>query len=60
VHAASLATFVLGLGVGIVVGLPLIGCAALVGGARFGAGVDRLVRQRISIGGAALSEAVTP
>jgi hypothetical protein len=60
VHAASLATFVLGLGVGIVVGLPLIGCAALVGGARFGAGVDRLVRRRISIGGAALSGAVTP
>jgi hypothetical protein len=60
VHAASLATFVLGLGVGIVVGLPLIGCAALVGGARFGAGVDRSVRRRISIGGAAVSEAVTP
>ena len=60
VHTASLATFVLGLGVGIVVGLPLIGCAALVGGARFGAGVDRLVRRRISIGGAAVPGAVTP
>ena len=34
-QAASLATFVLGLGIGIVVGMPLIGCAALAGGARF-------------------------
>lgn len=31
-QAASLATFVLGLGIGIVVGMPLIRCAALAGG----------------------------
>ena len=58
-HAASLASFVLGLGIGIVVGLPLIGCAALVGGARFGGMVDGFVRRRISFGGAAVYEAVT-
>ncbi|MBV8349709.1 MAG: hypothetical protein JOZ49_19940, partial [Mycolicibacterium sp.] len=33
-QVVSLATFVLGLGIGIVIGLPLIGCAALTGGAR--------------------------
>lgn len=49
-HAASFATFVLGLGIGIVVGLPLIGCAALVGGARFEATVVGFVRRRISSG----------
>ncbi len=37
-QAASLAMFVVGLGIGIVAGLPLIGCAALAGGARFDTG----------------------
>jgi hypothetical protein len=50
-QAASLAAFVLGLGIGIVVGMPLIGCAALAGGARFDAVVDGFVRRRISFGG---------
>jgi hypothetical protein len=59
VQAASLATFVLGLVIGIVVGLPLIGCAALAGGARFDALVDGFVRRRVSFGGAAVHEAVT-
>ena len=51
-QAASLATFVLGLGIGIVVGLPLIGCAALVGGARFATRVRGCVSadRRISFG----------
>lgn len=57
-HAASLALFVLGLAIGIVVGLPVIGCAALVGGARFDRVVDGLVRRRISIGGTTVREAV--
>lgn len=52
-QVASLTTFVVGLAIGIVVGLPLIGCAALAGGARFEAVVDRVVRGRISFGGAA-------
>jgi hypothetical protein len=59
VQATSLATFVLGLAIGIVVGLPLIGCAALAGGARFDAVVDGFVRRRISFGGAAVYEAET-
>jgi hypothetical protein len=42
-----------------VVGLPLIGCAALAGGARFDALVDGFVRRRVSFGGAAVHEAVT-
>jgi len=58
-QAASLATFVLGLATGIVVGLPLVGCAALAGGARFNALVDGFVRRRISFGGAAVDEAAT-
>jgi hypothetical protein len=57
-QAASLAAFVLGLGIGIVVGLPLIGCAALAGSARFDAMADGFVRRRISFGGAAVYEAV--
>jgi hypothetical protein len=59
VQGASLATFVLGLAIGIGVGLPLIGCAALAGGARFDALVDGFVRRRISFGGAAVYEAAT-
>jgi hypothetical protein len=56
-QAASLATFVLGLGFGIVIGLPLIGCAALAGGGRFDTLVSGFVRRRISFGGAAVHEA---
>ena len=37
-QAASLVVFVLGLGIGIAVGLPVIACAALLGGARFRSG----------------------
>ena len=59
VQAASLATFVLGLVIGIVVGLPVIGCAAVAGGARFDALVDGFVRRRVSFGGAAVHEAAT-
>ena len=47
-QAATLATFVLGLGIGIVVGMPLIGCAALAGGARFDTVVGGFVRRRIT------------
>ena len=56
-QAASLAMFALGLGIGIVVGLPLIGCAALAGGARFDSGVRGFVRRRISFGEPAFYEA---
>lgn len=56
-HAASLATFVLGLGIGILVGLPLIGCAAIVGGARFDAWVRDFVGRRISFGVPAVAPA---
>ena len=56
-QAATLATFVLGLGIGIVVGMPLIGCATLAGGARFDAAMGGFVRRRISFGGAAVQEA---
>ncbi|MDT5247071.1 MAG: hypothetical protein QOD36_4447 [Mycobacterium sp.] len=55
-QAATLATFVLGLGIGIVAGMPLIGCAAIVGGSRFDAVVGGFVRRRISFGGVAVSE----
>lgn len=54
VHAASLALFVAGLAIAIVVGLPLIGCAAFAGGARFRGAVDGFVRRRISVGEAAV------
>ncbi|MGB7111236.1 MAG: hypothetical protein WBD77_11950, partial [Mycobacterium sp.] len=57
-QAASLAIFVVGLGIGIAVGLPLIACAALAGGTRFNAGVGAYVHRRISFGGAAADEAV--
>ncbi|MBO0864109.1 MAG: hypothetical protein J2P16_03450 [Mycobacterium sp.] len=56
-QAASLTTFVLGLGVGILVGMPVIGCAALAGGVRFDTAVSDFVRRRISFGGAAVYEA---
>ena len=55
-QAASLATFVLGLGIGILVGMPLIRCAALVCGARFDTAVSDFVRRRISFGKAAVYE----
>jgi hypothetical protein len=58
VRGASLVMFVLGLGIDIVVGLPLIGCAALVGGARFDAMVSDLVRRRLSFDAAAVHEEV--
>lgn len=47
-HVASLAAFVLGVGIGILVGLPLIGGAAIVGGARFDSWVRGFVGRRIS------------
>ena len=56
-QAASLATFVLGLGIGILVGMPLIGCAALAGGARFDTLVADFVHRRITFGPAALYQA---
>jgi len=56
-RAATLATFVLGLGTGIVVGMPLIGCVALAGGTRFDTVVGGFVRRRISFGAAAVYEA---
>jgi hypothetical protein len=59
-QAATLATFVLGLGIGIVVGMPLIGCAALAGGARFDTVVSGFVRRQISFGGTAVHEAAIP
>jgi hypothetical protein len=56
-QAASLTTFVLGLGIGILVGMPVIGCAALAGGARFETVVGDFVRRRISFGEATVYEA---
>lgn len=53
-HVMSMAMFVLGLGFGIVVGLPIIGCAALIGRARFDTSVRGFVRRRISFGGPAV------
>jgi hypothetical protein len=58
-QAVTLVTFVLGLGIGIMVGMPLIGCAALVGGARFVTAVGGLVRRQIAFGGTAVFEAAT-
>jgi hypothetical protein len=49
-HAATLGAFVLGLAVAIVVGLPLVALAALIGGVRFAALVRRFVYRRISFG----------
>lgn len=47
-QVASLVAFVFGLAVGIVAGLPLIGGAALVGGARFEAWISGVVIRQIS------------
>jgi hypothetical protein len=49
---------VLGLGVAIVVGLPVIALAALIGGARFAALVRGFVYRRISLGHSASDKAV--
>ncbi|OBF15450.1 hypothetical protein A5725_04465 [Mycobacterium kubicae] len=46
--AASLIAFALSLGIAIVIGLPLIGCAAVVGGERFAIRVRGFVYRRIS------------
>lgn len=46
-QAVSLVVFVVGLGIGIAVGLPVIACAALAGGARFDRGVSTFVHRRI-------------
>jgi hypothetical protein len=56
-QVASLATFVLGVGIGIVAGMPLIGCAALAGGARFNTAVGQFVHRRISFDEAADDDA---
>ncbi len=58
-QAAGLAIFVVGLGIGIAAGLPLIAIAALAGGARFDRGVSAFVRRRISFGDVAANQAVT-
>ncbi|WAJ42484.1 hypothetical protein OK015_14375 [Mycobacterium sp. Aquia_216] len=47
-HAATLLTFVLGLGIAIVIGLPLLAFAAAVGGERFATRVRGFVYRRIS------------
>jgi len=47
-QAGSLAIFVVSLGIAIAVGLPLVACAALAGGARFENRVRAFVRNRIS------------
>lgn len=57
-QAASLVIFVMGLGIGIAVGLPVIACAALAGGTWFSAGVGAYVHRRISFGGATADRAV--
>lgn len=54
-QAACLAMFVVGLGIGIAVGLPLIAAAAIGGGARFDASVRDAVHRRVYFG-TALSE----
>jgi hypothetical protein len=56
-HAASLVMFVVGLAIGIVAGLPLIGAAALVGGARFEKWISGVVHRQISFGELAVPEA---
>jgi hypothetical protein len=56
-QVASLATFVLGVSVAIVAGIPMIGCAALAGGARFSTAVGDFVHHRISFDNAAFDEA---
>ncbi|WP_018602449.1 hypothetical protein [Mycobacterium sp. 155] len=56
-HAASLVIFVVGLAIGIVAGLPLIGGAALAGGARFEIWISGVVHRGISFGELAIPEA---
>ncbi len=56
-HAASLVMFVVGLAIGIVAGLPLIGGAALAGGARFETWISGAVCRQISFGGLSVPEA---
>jgi len=56
-HAASLAIFVVGLAIGIVGGLPVIGGAALAGGARFEAWISDVVHRQTSFGELAGEEA---
>lgn len=46
--AASLVVFVIGLGIGIAIGLPVIACAAILGGGRFESGVRDYLHRRIS------------
>ena len=48
-HIASLVTFVVGLAIGIVAGLPLIAIAALAGGARFETWISGAVHRQISL-----------
>jgi hypothetical protein len=55
-HVATLVAFVIALAIGIAVGLPLIGFAALAGGARFDTAVEGLVRRRIGVDGSAAPE----
>jgi hypothetical protein len=55
-QAASLAIFVVGLGIGIAVGLPVLAGAALAGGARFDRRVTAFVRRGISPGGTAVDK----
>jgi hypothetical protein len=57
-HAASLITFVLSLGIAIVIGLPLLACAAVVGGERFATHVRGFVYGRISFDLPVFDEAV--
>ena len=56
-QAVSLAIFVVGLGIGIAVGLPLIAFAAIGGGVRFDASVRDAVCRRISFGAALAGQA---
>jgi hypothetical protein len=52
-----LVTFVVGLAIGIVAGLPLIAIAALAGGARFETWISGAVHRQISFGELAIPEA---
>ncbi len=58
-HAASLVMFVVGVAIGIVAGLPLIGGAALAGGARFATWIKRAVHRRILFDELAVPETST-
>lgn len=49
IQATTLAVFVVGLGLGIAVGLPMLRLAALAGGRRFDTAVRQSVQQRISL-----------